>query len=159
MDRVLESFDTPIKNTSDNGLQYAATVWQTLHHPNGTRTAYGQAYRARSIGNAESSGKTLESIFRKVSLKNGLPWLEVLPRALSAYNDLPGESGYSPYQLVFGRERIRRGPELPTAHQAEDVTALMERQRRADAALQERLQALQMRRKDTYDKRRLAPHF
>ena len=39
------------------------------------------------------------------------------------------------------------------------MTAFMERQRRTDAALQEKLQALQMRRKDTYDKRRLAPHF
>ena len=83
----------------------------------------------------------------------------MLPRALSAYNDLPGESGHSPYQLVFGRERIGRGPELPTAHQAEDITAFMERVKLADAALQEKLQALQHKRKEAYDKRRLAPHF
>ena len=98
--------------------------------------AYGQAYRAQSNGKAESAGKTLDNIIRKVSLETGLPWLEVLPRALSTCNDLPGESGYSPYQVVFGRERIGRGPELPTAHQSEDMTAFVERQRRADAALQ-----------------------
>ena len=81
---MLAIFDTPVEITSDNGPQYAATVWQTLHHLNGTRTAYGQAYRAQSNGKAESAGKTLDNIIRKVSLETGLPWLEVLPRALSA---------------------------------------------------------------------------
>ena len=48
-DRILANFDVPIEITSDNGPQYAVTIWRTLHHLAGTRVAYGQAYRPQYI--------------------------------------------------------------------------------------------------------------
>ena len=78
-DRILANFDVPIEITSDNGPQYAATIWRTLHHLAGTRVAYGQAYKPQSNGKAESAGKALDDIIRKLSLDSKLPWLEVLP--------------------------------------------------------------------------------
>ena len=125
-DRILANFDVPIKITSDNGPKYAATIWKTLHHLAGTRCAYGQAYWPQSNGKAESAGKALDDIISKVSLESKLPWVEVLPRAIASHNDLPGEIGLSPHQLLFGRERLGRGPGLPTEHESEDMVAFMD---------------------------------
>ena len=119
-DRILASFDVPIEITSDNGLQYAATIWRTLHHLAGTRCACGQAYRPQSNGKAESAGTALDDIIHK------LLWLEVLPRAIATHNDIPGESGFSPHQLLFGWERLGRGPGLPTEHESEDMVVFMD---------------------------------
>ena len=78
-DRILANFDVPIEITSDNGPQYAATIWRTLHHLADTRCAYGQAYRPQSNGKEESAKKALDDVIRRISLDSKLPWLGVLP--------------------------------------------------------------------------------
>ena len=40
-DCILSMFDVPVEITSDNGPQYAATIWWKKHHLNGTRTTFG----------------------------------------------------------------------------------------------------------------------
>ena len=61
-DRILANFDVPTEITSDNGLQYAATIWRTLHHLASTRFAYRQDYRPQSNGKAELAGTALDDI-------------------------------------------------------------------------------------------------
>ena len=78
-DHILANFDVPTEITSDNRPQYAATIWRTLHHLAGTRCAYAQAYQPQSNSKAESAGKALDDIIRRISLYSKLPWLEVLP--------------------------------------------------------------------------------
>ena len=51
------------------------------------------------------AGKTLLGILRKLNAEEKINWVEALPRVLRMYHDTPGESGFSPYQVVFGRER------------------------------------------------------
>ena len=89
-------------------------------------TPYGQAYRPQSNGKAESAVKSLDDIIRKTSLDSNLPGLEVLPRAIVAHNDLPGESCLSPHKLLLGHKRLGQGPKLPTEHEAEDIVAFMD---------------------------------
>ena len=96
------------------------------HSPDRLRCAYGEAYRPQLNGKAESAGEALDDIIRRISLSSKLLWLEVLPRAIAAHNDLPGESGFSPHQLLFGRERLGRGPGLPTEHESETMVAFMD---------------------------------
>ena len=45
-DRHMVDFGVPDVITSDNGPQYASCIWRTLHSLQGTRLAYGHAYRA-----------------------------------------------------------------------------------------------------------------
>ena len=36
-------------------------------------------------------------------------WVEALPRVLRIHNDSPNDTGYSPYQVLFGRDRNEAG--------------------------------------------------
>ena len=101
----------------------------------------------------------MDDIIRKVFLGSKLPWIEGLPRAIAMHNDLPGESGFSPHQLLFGRKRLGRGPGLPTEHESEDMVAFMDRMRSIDELVADRLQSAHESRKTTYDKKRLEPHL
>ena len=75
------------------------------------------------------------------------------------HNDLPGESGFSPHQLLFGRKRLGRGPGLPTEHESEDMVAFMDRMRSIDELVANRLRSAHETRKATCDKKRLEPHY
>ena len=83
----------------------------------------------------------MDDIIRKIFLDFKLPWLEVLPRAIAAHNDLPGESGISPHQLLFGRERLGRGPGLPTERESETMVDFMDRMRSIDELVAVRLRS------------------
>ena len=51
--------------------------------------------------------------------------MEALPRALRVYHDRVGETGYSPYQLVYGRDRPVQGlPYEPLRHCEEAIDYL-----------------------------------
>ena len=108
----------------------------------GTQVAYGQAHRPQSNGRAETAGKALDNVIRKVAAAEKICWLEILPRALAIYNDTPGESGMSPHKIVFGRDRINSGLPLPVPREAEDIVAFVDRMKRADAAIRDRLSDL-----------------
>ena len=71
----------------------------------GIRQAFSQAHRPQANCRAEAAGKQLITLLRKLNAEEGINWVEALPRALSYLHDMPGESGYSPYQVMFGRER------------------------------------------------------
>ena len=46
---------------------------------------------------------------RKIWVEDQINWVEALPRILRAYHDTPGESGYCPFEIMFGRERFLAG--------------------------------------------------
>lgn len=79
----------------------------------GIRQAYSQAYRPQGNGRAEVAGKTLINALRKMKAQGYENWVEVLPRVLWAYHNLIGESGMSPFQIVFGRDRHEAGVAYP----------------------------------------------
>ncbi len=54
-------------------------------------------------------------------------WVELLPYVLDRLHDTPGESGFSPYQIVFGRERPLEGLPLQTAPGGEDARFFLQR--------------------------------
>ena len=70
------------------------------------RQAFSQAYRPQANGRAEVAGRTVITTLRKLHADHEINWVEALPRVLRLRHDLPNpENGFSPYQLVFGRER------------------------------------------------------
>ena len=50
-----------------------------------------------------------------------------MPRALRIYHDRVGESGYSPYHLLFGRERALGGLPHEPVRVDEDARAFVDR--------------------------------
>ena len=92
--------------TSDHGAQFTSSFFRTICARLGVRQAFSQAYRPQANGRAEVAGRTLITTLRKLHTDNEINWVESLPRALRLRHDLPDpETGFTPYQLLFGRER------------------------------------------------------
>jgi hypothetical protein len=109
----------PYVITSDQGSQFTSQFFRTICARLGIRQAFSQAHRPQANGRAEVAGRTLLTSLRKVQADHEVPWVESLPRILRLRHDLPDpETGLSPYQLVFGRERPLGGlpRSLPRAH-------------------------------------------
>jgi len=87
----------------------------------------------------------------------GGSWVEALPRALQKIHDLQGESGLSPYQILFGRDRHLAGLPLPPPTKAEDAEAFFQRIREQDNKVADKLNAVQLKRAEAVNKGRKEP--
>ena len=84
-------------------------------------------------------------------------WTEVFDRALAMHNATPDETGYSPYEKVFGRQKPSMGIALPTDSLAEDISRFFERMHQHDRDLTTALRDEQDKRGLAYDKNRSQP--
>ena len=103
-----DMFGIPSVISSDQGSHFTSAWWQTMCALSGVTVAYGQAYHHQANGKAENAGQQLMKKLKKLIADRSIPevsWVELLPRALRAIHDAPGESGYSPFELLFGRHR------------------------------------------------------
>ena len=61
-----------------------------------------------------------------------MTWVELLPKAVRQIHDIPGESGMSPYEIVFGKQRHLAGiPYQPTL-EAEGARHFLDKMREMD---------------------------
>ena len=112
LQRWWQPFGIPSTITSDQGPQFVGAWWKTLCALMGARQVYSQAYHHNANGRAEVAGKTLIQVMRRLHTEGKINWAEALPRAVQIYHDLPGPSGLSPYEIVFGG-RIRSMGGIP----------------------------------------------
>ena len=113
--------------------------WRTICARLGIRQAWSQAYRPQANVRAEVAGMTLMGFMRRLWVELGINWVEALPRVLRVYHDTRGESGYSPFQIVFGRERFVAGAPLPVERECEGATQFMDRMEWLDKEVSKRL--------------------
>ena len=105
VERWWQPFGVPSIVTSDQGPQFAGAFWRTLCAQLGIQQAFAQAYHPQANGRAEVAGKTFKTWLRKISEEEKSCWVELIPHVLSKYHDMPGVSGLSPYEIVYGRQR------------------------------------------------------
>ena len=96
-------FGIPSVITSDQGSHFVNTWWETMCAKLGIRQAFSQAYHHQANGRAEVAGQQIMELLRKLNAKEAINWVEALPQVLDRYHDMPGVSGYSPYQILLGR--------------------------------------------------------
>ena len=108
----------------------------------GIRQAYSQAYRPQANGRAEVAGKTLIGLLRKMHTDEGLNWVEALPRVLRVYHDSPAECGYTPFQMVFGRDRNLAGVPYEQLRECEGATEFFDRVEKMEKVASHHLNAL-----------------
>ena len=113
MERGWEPFGVPATIHSDQGPQFVGQWWRTMCARLGVQQTFSQPHRPRANGKAERAGQQLLSIIKKLHLELGINWAEALPRALKIYHDAAGPGGYSPHNILFGRETILQG--IPTS--------------------------------------------
>ena len=116
--------------TSDKGPTFASAWWFTLCACHGTTPRCDQAYHHQANGRAENACQQINRKLRKLLADAsvlGTTWVELLPCAVRAINDAPGESGWSPYELVHGRHRPMAGLPYRPLREAEGATAFFTR--------------------------------
>ena len=125
----------PVVIISDQGSQFAAKWFQTLCGRMGIRQAFSQAHRPQGNGRAEMAGKQIITLLRLLHAEQEINWVEALPRAVRLHHDMIGESGVSPYEAVFGRERNSLGLPSNPLLASEDAQAFMDRMEDLDRTL------------------------
>ena len=92
----------------------------------GIRYAYSQAYHHQANGRVERAGQQVMEIRRNFYADERINWVEALPRVVDRIHDVKGESGYSgysPYEILFGRERPLAGQLYAPPGECEDAHA------------------------------------
>ena len=99
------NFGIPSLITSDQGPQFVGGWWKHMCSQLGVHHAYSQAYHHPANGRAEVAGQQLMERLRLLHTDHKINWVEALPLVVDRIHDLVGETGYSPYEIVFGRSR------------------------------------------------------
>ena len=136
-----DTFGVPTQITSDMGAQFVGQWWRTLCARLGIRQAYSQAHRPQANGCAERAGQQIIELLKKLNVEQNVIWVEALPRVLVQYHDVVGEGGLSPYQIVFGRDRLGLGVPYPPERSCEDAESFLDRMRMRDEFVAQRLNA------------------
>ncbi|EPS67738.1 hypothetical protein M569_07036 [Genlisea aurea] len=108
--------------TTDQDPRFTSSFFLTVCARLGIRCVFSQAHRPQANGRVEVAGRVLKDIIRKVAMERKKSWMEILPCALRIRHDLVDpEIGYSPYQLLFGRERPGTGLPWNVEHENESA--------------------------------------
>ncbi len=108
----------------------------------GVRVAYAQAYHHQGNGRAETAGHQVMDKIRKLVVDRsveGVSWVELLPKALRLIHDTPGETGLSPYKILFGRHRGLAGLPYKPDFEVEDAHQYFGRMESQDRWVADRL--------------------
>ena len=139
---------------SDRGPHFAGAWWRAMCALHGIRHGYSIAYHHASNGRAEVAGAQIQKILRKLHASEGVSWYEGLPRAVRMIHDLPGESGLSPYEILYGRHRPYAGVPYQPPTKMEDAVAFFQRQKDTDQKIATALQELHEKRAKSVNENR-----
>jgi hypothetical protein len=114
-------FGIPSIISGDRGPHFVNDWWETMCAKLGIRQVFSPAYHHQANGRAEMAGQQLLERLRKLNSREKINLVEALPMVVDRYHDTPGESGYSPYQIMFGRERNFGNIPFEEAHTNEDA--------------------------------------
>ena len=98
-------FGIPSIISSDQGSHFTGGWWKTMCARLGIRQSFSQAYHHQANGRAEMAGQQLMERIRKIQIQEKIPWVESLPYIVDRIHDTPGETGFYPFQILFGRDR------------------------------------------------------
>ena len=78
------------------------------------------------------AGKTLIGILRNIWNEDHINWVEALPQVIRAYHDTAGDSGLSPFNIVFGRHRSDASIPYEPLRECETATTFFDRMDHVD---------------------------
>jgi hypothetical protein len=142
-------FGLPSIISSDRGPQFANAWWSTMCGLLGIRQAFSHAYHHQANGRAERAGQQVMEILRKLSVEENVNWVHVLPRVVNLIHDVEGETGLSPYQIVFGRDRPLANLPYNPPRECEDAVKFFDRQREVDEKVAKFLNERHARREES----------
>ena len=150
-------FGIPSIISTDQGSHFTGEWWKTMCAVLGIRQAYSQAYHHQANGRAEMAGQILLEKLRKIWIQNKINWVEALPAILDRYHDTPGESGLTPYQIFFGRDRPLANLPYPPPRECEDAQQFFRRMKFIDESVSKALNDLHAKRVEKINENRQNP--
>jgi hypothetical protein len=127
--RGWDLFGIPSVIRTDSDSKWLSCWWKTLCARLGVQHAVSQPYHHRANGRAEKAGQQLIDMLRKLCVEQvHFTWVEALPQALRRIHVLSGESGYSPYEIVFGRTRALASLPYQPPHESLEASDFIMRQ-------------------------------
>jgi transposase InsO family protein len=132
-------FGIPSIITTDQGSHFVNSWWQHMCAVLGVRHAVSHAYHHRANGRAERAGQQVIEKCRSFQIEEGITWVEALPRVLDRIHDTPGETGFSPYEILFGRQRPLANLPYEPPRECEDAKEFFKRMARMDQEVADRL--------------------
>jgi hypothetical protein len=120
-------FGIPSIISSDQGSHFVSNWWSQMCASLGIRQAFSQAYHHQANGRVERAGQQILEILRKLNSESKINWVEALPQVLDRIHDVKGESGLSPYEILFGRVRPLAGMPYDPPRECEDAHAFFSR--------------------------------
>jgi len=120
-------FGIPSIISSDQGSHFVSNWWSQMCASLGIRQAFSQAYHHQANGRVERAGQQILEILRKLNSESKINWVEALPQVLDKIHDVKGESGLSPYEILFGRVRPLAGMPYDPPRECEDAHAFFSR--------------------------------
>ena len=159
--RFFTQFGLPRVVQSDQGSNFTSAIFQQVMATLGIKQYLASAYHPESQGALERFHQTLKSMLTKFCLENTCDWDEGIPYVLYAIRSAKQESlGYSPYELLFGRDI--RGPlkllqesrldERDSVTLSEYVVKMKDRLKSAQELAKKNLLEAQTEMKRQYDK-------
>ena len=99
----------PREILSDQGTNFMSQLLKEIYRLLNIHPIRTTPYHPQTDGLVERFNRTLKSMLKKVASEEGRDWDTLLPYILFAYREVPqAATGFSPFELVFGREV--RGP-------------------------------------------------
>ena len=95
-------YELPLSIGSDNGPAFVSQIIQTSSWTLGLKWKLHTAYRPQSSGKVERMNFTLRTTLAKLS--DQLSWVDMLPPSLPPSPMHPESSGYSPFEILYGRK-------------------------------------------------------
>jgi hypothetical protein len=135
-------FGIPSIVTSDRGSHFVNAWWKHMCARLGIHHVFSPPYHHQANGRAEVAGQQIMEILRKLYAESGENWVEALPRALDCIYDMKGPVGYSPYEILFGRERPLQGLPYPCPGYAEGAQEFFTRMEKLDAEIGQKFRVL-----------------
>ena len=127
--------------------------WKTFGALFGVRSAYLQAYTPPANGQAEVAGKTFKTFLRKIAKEEHECWVQLISHVLRMYHDIPGPTGLSPYQIIFGRHRPLAGLPYEITKPACDAEAFFLQMEKFDGLVADHMNALHQQKCEDYNKK------
>ena len=115
---------------------------------------YTQPYHHQANGRTERAGQQLLEILRKINNDHIINWVSALPRVVRLIHDTPGESGLTPYEIVFGRQRYLAEVPYKNPRECEDALKFFERMNQTDTHVANLLNSWHKSQAETVNRRR-----
>ena len=95
----------PQELLTDNGTNFISKVIKQFCQTTGVHQIRTSPYHPETDGMVERFNSTLKKLLRKLTQNTKIEWDKCLPFVLWAYRGtMHATTGFSPYQLLFGRE-------------------------------------------------------